>query len=239
MQKLSALLFLLLVAASSSNAKDFGVAGKVWPITEVDIRRLLVEDAAKVDWTKPQKELQDNAEKYVDNLPKRRLGSPDKTETRWVDPSVVLSSDIQAPVKQADGSIVWQILVPKGTKVNPLEKFRPATAFLLFDGADPAQLKLVREVLAQENTRIIPVEAGAGNVTANNDALRRNTYYANDTMLARFQVRYLPSLVYPGFGPREYYLGTTSYGIPYKVDEVLQTWPSLGFTPKPAENSPK
>lgn len=226
------------LAASSPHAKDLGVSGTIWPIIEIDVRQMMVEDAARTDWTKAQDALKDSAKSYIDNLPKRQLLSPDKTQTEWVDPSIVLSSDIQAPVKRADGTYAWTVIAAKGDIVNPLEKFRPVTAFLLFDGSDEAQLALVKEVLAREELRIIPVETGSGNLNSNVKALRRPVYYANDGMMARFRVRYLPSLVYPGFGEHRLFLGNTSFALPYKAEEVLKAWPDLNSnqisTKKPA-----
>lgn len=219
--------------ALTVTAKDMGVAGTTWPIIELDIRQLLIEDAARTNWGPVQEEMESSAKRYVDNLPKRQFTSPQATLTDWIDPSVVLSSDIQVPVKQPDGRYSWKVLAAKGTKVNPLEKIRPVTAFLLFDGADERQVKLVKAVLAKEPERIVPVEAGAGKLTETNEALGRPTFFANDAMLARFRIRYLPSLVYPGFGPRELYLGNTSYPLPYSVDEVLTTWPTLGYQSTP------
>jgi conjugal transfer pilus assembly protein TraW len=233
------LLLALGLLAGNSFAKDLGVQGTLWPILEVDMRKLMVEDAAKTDWTPAQEAVKDSAKSYLANLPKRRFESPDVTQTLWVDPSIVLESDIQAPVKQANGAYAWKVLAAKGTLLNPLEKFRPVTAFLVFDGADEKQLALVKEVLAKENTRIVPVEAGSGDLSKTNESLRRPVFYASDAMLSRFKVRYLPSLVYPGFGPRELYLGTTSYALPYRADEVLATWPSLGFAPKPTSQVKK
>lgn len=217
-------------------AKDLGVQGMVWPITELDIRQMMVESAGRTDWTAAQDELKDSAKHYLERLPKRMLGSPDKTQTAWFNPSIVLSSDIQVPVKQSDGAYTWQVLAPKGSKVNPLEKYRPLTALFFFDSANADQLKMVQEVLAREPDRIVPIEAGAGDLKVVHELLARPVFYANDAMMNRFQIRYLPSLVYPGEGAQELLLGVTSFAAPYPSDEVLRAWPAL--TPKVA-NAPK
>lgn len=191
---------------------------------------MMVEDATKTDWTKAQEAVKDSAKNYIENLPKRQLYSPGKVQTEWIDPSVVLSSDIQAPVKRQDGTYAWKVIAAKGDVVNPLEKFRPVTAFLLFDGSDEAQLKLVKDVLVLEELRVIPVEAGAGNINNSVKELHRPVFYANDGMMSRFQVRYLPSLVYPGYGRHELFLGNTSFSLPYNANEVLEAWPSLNLS---------
>lgn len=228
----SAIVFGACALAIPAQARDLGVLGATWPVTEVDVRQLLVEDAARTDWAPAQTKLKDGAKRYLADLPKRQMETSPTTQTLWVDPSVVLGSDIQAPVQGADGTYQWQVLATKGTRINPLIQFRPVTAFLLFDGSDERQLELVRKVLAVETTRLIPVEAGSGDITQNNKALKRSVYHANDAMMSRFQVRYLPSLVYPGSGPHELFLGVTSFALPFEPGAVLATWPTLGYSPK-------
>lgn len=240
MTKYYALLLATALLAGNALAKDLGVLGTTWPVIETDMRQMMVEDAASTDWSAAQNGVKESGKKFLENLPKRSMGSPDVTQTLWVDPSIELGSDIQAPVKQADGTFAWKVIAAKGQLVNPLAQFRPVTAFLLFDGADEQQLALVKKVLQKESTRVIPVEAGRGSIAQNNEALNRPVFHASDAMLARFQVRYLPTLVYPGFGARELYLGATSYATPYNVDAVLQTWPSLGFAPStPDKKAPQ
>lgn len=225
--KYAALFAALAVAAGSAASKDFGVQGTIWPIVETDIRQLMVASASEADWGKAQTELKKSAENYLDNLSKRYLPVANTTATVWIDPSIVLTSDVQAPVEGPDGKLAWRTLHKKGAKANPLEAYRPTTAMLFFDGSKPEQLELVREVLRREPNRIVPVEAGAGNIGDTNRALKRAVYYANDAMVTRFQVQYLPSLLYAGTGPRRLYLGLTSFAIPFNPAEVISAWPEL------------
>lgn len=228
-----ALALLLAVTAASSVAKDLGVQGNVWPIAERDIRQMMVEQAANVEWSKVEEDVKEGAKAYLDNLPKRRMGPPSQTTTVWMDPSIELSSDIQVPVKGADGSFSWQVLAAKGSRINPLVQSRPVTALLFFDGSDPDQLSAVEQVLKTDPLRIVPVETGQGNLRENNKRLGRPVFHANDAMVSRFQVRYLPTLVYPGVEARSLYLGITSFAAPYSAREILAAWPEL--TQLPAE----
>lgn len=225
--KLPLLALTLALTALPAIAKDHGVQGNTWPIVEQDIRQMLVESASKADWSKVQGQLKDSAENFLEKLPKRQLPLADKTQTEWFDPSIVLTSDIQVPVKQANGTYIWQVMYPKGTRVNPFEKYRPVTAMLFFDGSQEEQLKFVQEVLAKEPNRIVPVEAGAGNLKEMNETLKRPVFHANDAMINRFQVKYLPALAYPGEGEHRLYLGVTSFGPPFKAQEAIAAWPAL------------
>ena len=217
----------MLCALGTAHAKDYGVQGNLWPITEVDIRRLLLESAARVDWKAVNQEAAQSGKRFLSNLPKRQLPEVAATGTQYFDPSIVVDSDIRAPVQQADGSFKWQVLAAKGSRVNPLDKHRPTTAYFVFDGSQPEQVKLLREVLEREPNRIVPVEGGAGDLKDLGDALQRPIFYANDAFIARFKVQYLPALVYPGTGQYSKYIGVTAYGRPFKPDEVLNTWSEL------------
>lgn len=230
----------LLLTASAPFAKDYGVQGNLWPITEIDVRRLIIGDAAKADWSKPQAQLKESAKNYLENLPKRRLPLAEQTETTWFDPSIVLTSDIQVPVKQADGSYAWKLLYPKGTRVNPLEQYRPVTAMLFFDGSQEDQVKMVQEVLTKEPNRIMVVEAGGGDLKTLNETLKRPVFYAQDALINRFQVKYLPSLVYAGEGAERLYLGISSFAAPFDANQVVQSWPALRPTaPSTSTGKPK
>jgi conjugal transfer pilus assembly protein TraW len=234
MKKLLALLVLACVAVLAQ-AKDYGVQANVWPITEIDIRRLLLESAARVDWAKVNQEALDSGKQYLTNLPKRQLPTIDRSAVTYIDPSIVLTSDIQAPVKQADGSFQWQVLYPKGTKVNPLDTARPHTAFLMFDGSKPEQVELAKAVLARGNDRVVPVEAGSGDLGKLADAFPQEVFHADDAMIARFQVNYLPSLVFPGTGSNSRSIGVAAFSAPFKADEVLQSWSVLTPTSVPTQ----
>lgn len=222
----------LLCVLGSAVAKDYGVQGNIWPITEVDIRRLLIESAARVDWKAVNQEAANSGKNFLSNLPKRQLPLSPQTATQYFDPSMVVESDIKAPVRQPDGSFTWQTLAAKGDRVNPLDKYRPTTAFFMFDGSQKDQVALLEQVLAREPNRIVPVEAGGADLKDLSDSFQRPIFYASDAMLARFKVQYLPSLVYPGTGQHSRYVGVTAYGLPFKADEVLSTWSEIA--PKPS-----
>lgn len=209
-----------------AHAKDLGVQGNTWPIVEIDFRQLMLESAAKVDMNKVQDDLKASTERFFDNLPRRILPSAEKTTTRYIDPSITLTSDIQAPVANASGDYQWTTLYAKGTKVNPLEKFRPLTAMLYFDGTSEEQLKFVREALAANPMRIVPVETAGANVKTLSKSFNRPIFFANDGMMARFRVTQLPALLYPGSGEYANYLGLTAFAAPYKVSELEAVWPS-------------
>lgn len=221
---------LLAAACSVVQAKDYGVQGTVWEITEVDVRQLLMTEVANADWEGPRKEMEASAHSYLDNLPKRQMPEPSTNTIAWVDPSFTLEEDIKVPYKGLDGKYAWRILHKAGTKVNPLDRIQPATAMLFFDGSVPEQVKLVKQALALEPNRVVPVEAGAGNLKDVNEELGRGAFHADDALLKRFEIRYLPTLMYPGSGAKKGFVELSSFARPFDAGAVIRSWPSLTRT---------
>lgn len=216
-----ALLALGSALPAPSLAKDLGTQGTVWPITERDIRELVMESAARADWKGAQKSLEDSASSYADRLPRRTMTVSPKTDTRWIDPSIRIDSDIKVPVKQANGEFAWQVLHKAGAKVNPLEMARPNNAMLFFSATDKEQVALVRRLWAAAPGSIMPIDVSGANVQKLSEAVGFPVFYAHDEMLARFSINRAPSLLYPGAGDRKLYLGLTVLARPYRDAAVL------------------
>lgn len=220
----------LAIFGGSTCAKDLGVSGKTWPITEEDIRKVIAQELVQKDPTEFNQKLKDSAKNFVKNLPKRGFPRADTTATTYVDLSIELTSDIQGPVKLDDGTIAWRVLWPKGTKVNPLESVAMNSAILFFDGDDPQQLAFVQKANAKYSARISIVEAGSGNIDESTKKLGRPVFYANDLMLQKFKIEKLPTLVYPGEGDNKAFLGNTAYALPYTLEDLAKTWSRLKLT---------
>lgn len=216
---------LYVFVAVAAQARDLGVLGTVWPIVEPDIRQAMVESAARVDWDAARQRMRDQAAAYGDSLPKRALPVASRTETRWVDPSITASADIQAPIAGPDGEYAWRVAVPAGTRVNPLRTFRPVSALLFFDGTSETQLAFVREVLAARPDDVQPVEAAGANPARLTEKLGRLVTSATDAMLGRFAVRSLPTLLHAGEGVNEFNLGITTFAMPFAVAELNRAFP--------------
>lgn len=226
-----ALLVTLLAAASAACfAKDFGVQGTAWPILEQDMREYVLEAASKTDWDAANDRLKESAKNYPETLAKRLWPAVTVTSTAWMDPSIELTDDIQAPVKGPDGKLQWQVMVPRGTRVNPLSQVRPSTGLLFFDGSDPTQLALVEQALKHAPGKLLPIEAGRGSVLESNKALKVPVFHASDEAVQRFQLRAMPTLVYPGSGMRALFLGNTVFAPPYTLDALTAAWPDLAPT---------
>lgn len=230
-KKLTALLLALL--SSAAYAKDFGVHGQVWPITEPDIREALIKSAAKVDWQQVNEGIAERAKTWADRLDPLDLPLAGKTETAWVDPSITLAGDIKAPFETADG-YEWRVAVPAGTRVNPLEAVRPVDNMLFFDGRDAEQVKFALAALKEHPLNLMLVLT-AGNPEKLGDRISRPVYYANTGMIERFKITSVPSLLGVGTGDRQFMLAVTSFAKPYKPALIASAW--TGLTEKPVGKS--
>lgn len=229
MKKLIAII--LIVSASPCFAADLGVQGAVYPIVEPDMRSRMMRDAAKVDWTKLEKERNKSTDSYFSRIAPYALPYAVKTQTQWIEPSLELAADLKTLVKKPDGSVEWQVLYPKGTRVNPLEKLRPAERMLFFDGRDPEQVAFVKEAIRQEPRLITPVLT-AGDPAELGKLWSRPVFYANQTLIAKFQIQSTPALVGVGEGARANYLAVTTLAKPYRQDYIKLAWSGLGETVK-------
>lgn len=222
---------------AAAHAKDLGTQGTTWPILERDMRQLVIESAARVDWEKASKDVREKNKRYLDDLPIRRMAEASETRVSWVDPSITLESDIQVPVKQADGSWKWQVMYKKGHKHNPLDAMVPMTAMLFVNGGDAEQIQLAKKLLELEPWRIQVVEAGAGNVRLGTEALGRPMFYANDQLLTRFKVSKLPTLLFANERTKRGLLGLLELAKPYDL-QATRAWEGMP-TVAPKESNEK
>lgn len=212
--------------SGSAQAVNLGVQGKVWPIAEVNILKLLVESATQVNWHKVQKGLIKNAENWGSHLPQWNFPAATQTKTVWFDPAIVLRKNVYGPRKSAQGNYEWTLLYPAGTRVNPLRYERPPTDMLFFNGNVPAQVTLARQVLAAFGGEVDIVET-AGNPENLAKHLDMPVYYANKEILSRFPIRKLPTLMGVGIGKHAYDIALTQLAPAFSIQQVRAAWNGL------------
>lgn len=108
---------------------DHGTRGPVFDIKERDLIELLKGKVAALDW----KQKKDQAlERFWTKQQFLTLPVAPTDRHKSVDPSIYLTNDIQG----ADGAVI----VPQGTRINPLEHVAFNQALVIFDPLDPRQL---------------------------------------------------------------------------------------------------
>ncbi len=146
--------FALTLMAEAVTAKDLGVRGAVWRITEPD---LLLDIEARLKAMETTGELARMNRAALARVRERVAAPPRVSDilparvrrTRLFDPSVTLEEDVRA----ADGTL----LAARGARVNPLTT-HPLTRDLLFiDGTRPVE---VAWALRHEKPSVIVLLAG-------------------------------------------------------------------------------
>jgi len=220
---------LSLLCCIPAYALDLGVAGTTWPILEPDVRRSIAESASQTDWEATQKTMTDSSKNYLSSLPKHSYPPVKNPTLQWLDLSIELDRDISVPLKNTDGSYSWTQLAPKGTRINPLSSKTFTQALLFFDGNNPQQLQLAKDLLAREPLLIMPIEAGQGQVDSTAKALNKPVFYASDYMRQQFNLKALPTLAFQGPAPKNHLMATIAFPLNTSADQVLYqwtTWPS-------------
>ena len=215
-----------LALSATAGAHDLGVQGKMWDITEIDMRILVLQSVLRANFNEVTNDLKSSASKYLDQLPKRQMGVASKTETRWIDPSIETTGDLQTVTEDSTSKDYrWVTMFRKGTRVNPLMAFRPVTALLFFNGESDEEVAFVKKLLAEdEYGRVVLLEATGNNIAKLSKSTGRPVFYANDIQVRRFNITQTPALLYPASGEHDGHLGLTTFAAPFKVSDIRAVW---------------
>ena len=151
---LAALVPAALLAAAPVGAKDLGVRGETWPVAEPDllvtIERRLLEMRRSGELARREEEARADARRHLEApAPVPGIAPARRVRVRYLDPGVVVESDIRAP----DGTL----LARAGARINPLERIALTRDLLFIDGRRDAE---VAWALARERPATIILLAG-------------------------------------------------------------------------------
>ena len=152
------LLAITLGAASAClHAKDLGVIGPIYPITEPDMLQEIQAKLAAKQASGELAQLEREARRRLD----LRVATPEPVaglrraqvaRSYHFDPSVRFNS----AVLDHEGRVV----VPAGTAANPLTVVSLRESLLFFDGRDPRQVKLAKAQLDASAKPVTPILVG-------------------------------------------------------------------------------
>lgn len=187
---LLALLFLLF--SNIASAKDLGIHGVFYEITEKNLLEEIQEklQEAKKDGRleKFQNSVKDKMFDQVNN-PKPVNGIHKATSNReWLyDPSISLNEDL----KDQNGKVFYRA----GTKVNPLDKISLTKALLFIDGSDEEQVKWAIKYYQQRKAKakIILIKGKVIELMKKNKV--RLYFDQTGVLVNKFSIRAVPALV--------------------------------------------
>jgi conjugal transfer pilus assembly protein TraW len=129
---------ILFLFCATLQAKDFGTFGEIFVIQENNLLEVLLQRLIKVQSDEVQQlEIKKTFVKKIENPPGIPLPKAKKERNFEFNPTISLQDDL----KDNEGNII----IPKGTKVNPLDKTKLRKDLLFFDGSDPLQVSWAKK----------------------------------------------------------------------------------------------
>ncbi|MDN7466304.1 type-F conjugative transfer system protein TraW, partial [Burkholderia gladioli] len=126
----------LVVAVAGAHAEDLGVVGPTYPTAEHDaiamLKHRLLEMQANGGLAAIEARARQRALRDIKDLPAvPGLTTVTEYASRLIDPTVTYAK----PITNDEGAVI----VPAGTRINPLDVVTLHERLVFFDGRDPAQ----------------------------------------------------------------------------------------------------
>ncbi|AOZ11194.1 TrbC family F-type conjugative pilus assembly protein [Cupriavidus malaysiensis] len=164
------------------------IVGNTHPISEPDVIEVMEKRYAALDFEKIRRSaIQSAADRYFSGLVVQHAT---RSETRLFDPSITVEYDHVDPVN-------GNVLLKKGTRINPLEKRPFPYTVIAFDPTDPKQLEFANALLRTAQKPMVFVTRNAlhegGRTTE--QVLGTRTYPINELYMQRFGISAVPAVV--------------------------------------------
>lgn len=182
----------LAAACIGAQAEELGQIGPVYPIGEESALDTILARLKEKERTGELKRIQQEAIRRSvasakNPKPVEGLTTVQERSNRLIDPTVTYSRAITTD----DG----QIVVPAGSKINPLLVTSLSKRLVFFDGRDKAQAEAVRKMVAKGGAKVKPILV-AGSWFDTSKAWKTQVYYDQQGKLSqRFGIRAVPSVI--------------------------------------------
>lgn len=217
-----------------AGAVDLGVEGQIYEPSEEDFRVALMRLLARHDWSPDIQALQDSARDYTKNLPNYERPRANQTKTRWKDVGVYVKEDIYLPWVDWDSGSVFEpgqvLATPAGTYMNPIAQMPSAgiERLFIFDATDKEQLDTAK-ALMKENIPQLSFMLIAGDLGPLAEEMNRPVYHPAPTMLEKFYVDAVPSLIGFGKGKHQGHMAITQFKLPLTSQDIKKAWYGLPY----------
>lgn len=186
------LLVVALTFPALVGADDLGVVGPTYPIAEQDLLQVIQSRLREKEKSGELAKLQQAAVKRsVSSIeqpkPVPGLTKAVKARTWYYDPSIVA----QRNYTDAAGTVI----VPAGTRVNPLDYVAMSKHLLFFDGRDRGQVKRAEELIRHYQGRIKPILTGGSYVELMRQWKAQVYYDQSGALVHKFGIERVPALV--------------------------------------------
>jgi conjugal transfer pilus assembly protein TraW len=173
----------------TSMAKDLGVFGAVYDITEKDALKEIEEKAREVDINRIMNkgELARKVKNYTPEDSKDvKLPPARRDRTFLVDMTYTLDRDIA----DERGNVIY----PKGYTFNPLDYVTYPGVIVILDGKSPAQVAWFKQSAYSKDlkTKLLVTDGSYAELSR---TLKRPVFYVSQVMVGVFQIQAVPSVV--------------------------------------------
>lgn len=167
----------------SASGKEVAVSGKTYPIAERDALDELEERVKAVDWQKHLKAIKPGNYRP----PNLTFLSRARNHRKFlVDMTYILENDIT--------NDKGELLYPKGYMFNPLDFFSYKRTLVVINGEDPEQARWFQNS-SLKNRLDVSLFITQGSSLELAKKIKRPVFYATNPLIARFQLKAVPSIV--------------------------------------------
>lgn len=182
----------ILVASLPARAEELGQIGPVYPIGEESALDTILKRLKEKEKTGELKRIQQEAIRRSvasakNPKPVAGLSTVQERSQRLIDPTVTYNRAVTTD----EG----QIVVPAGSRINPLLVTSLSKRLVFFDGRDRAQTEAVRKMVAKFGPKVKPILV-AGSWYDTSKAWKTQVYYDQQGKLSqRFGIKAVPSVI--------------------------------------------
>jgi len=183
----------LLEKMKAGKLGDFGVRGPVEDILERDLIEVMQDKVAAIDWAQKKEQAIKN---YWDKQQFIELPTASKPRRRYLDPTIYISADIN--------DAVGNVIVPQGTRINPLDIRSFNQAVVIFDPLNAKQVRLVDDrllELTKNHSKVTLIVTqfdrldGWKSYKNISDHFDAPVFKLTSDVKSRFEVEYLPTVI--------------------------------------------
>lgn len=190
-----------LVFTSASFAKDLGVRGKVFEITEFDIRiQMMMELSNNLSQEEFIKAAENESETFYTELKRHDLVTSRSHQVTHIDPTRVYEDDFWSFKETENGEFEWYKISESGASVNWLEHHQaPMQKFFIFDPNDGRQLEIARKLYELRNPYLTLVVIG-GDMRKITEFIGGAVTYLNQDLIREYDLQFVPIVIRRGEG---------------------------------------
>lgn len=182
----------LVVAVAGAHAEELGVVGPTYPIAEHDaiamLKHRLLEMQANGGLAAIEARARQRALRDIKDLPAvPGLSTVTEYASRLIDPTVTYAK----PITNDEGAVI----VPAGTRINPLDVVTLHERLVFFDGRDPAQVKAVQALADRDGTAVKPILTGGSWFDLTKSWKRQVFFDQQGRLTQRFGITRVPAVI--------------------------------------------